>query len=123
MIWYVSYIYSALVYTDMFQTGVLKYCTARLKAARIPEAARPCRAAAAMSVALFLGGGAGPWLPEVVWFAVKTAGVLAGLVAVGRRVPVLRPDRAVEVAWVVVIPLTLAQALVVAVLRLSGSYT
>ena len=79
-------------------------------------------AAAAMATALFLGGDAGPWLPGPVWFLLKTLAVIAVLVWAGRRVPVLRPDRTVEVGWMVLVPLTLLQALVVAVLVLNGFY-
>lgn len=79
-------------------------------------------ATAAMAVALFLGGGSGPWLPDPVWQLLKTVAVVVALVWAGRRVPVLRPDRVVEVAWTVLVPLTLVQALVVAVLVLSGFY-
>lgn len=80
-------------------------------------------ASAAMAAALFLGGGAGPWLPDGAWHLIKTVGVIAGLVVVGRRVPVLRPDRLVEVGWVVLVPATLLQALVVALLVLAGVYS
>lgn len=79
-------------------------------------------ATAAMAAALFLGGGSGPWLPGAVWHLLKTVAVVAALVWVGRRLPVLRPDRVVEVAWTVLVPLTLLQTLVVAVLLLSGFY-
>lgn len=79
-------------------------------------------AAAAMATALFLGGGAGPWLPDAVWQLLKTVAVVVALVVLGRRVPALRPDRFVEVAWTVLVPATLLQALVVAVLLLSGFY-
>lgn len=79
-------------------------------------------ATAAMAVALFLGGDSGPWLPGPVWQVLKTLAVAAALVWVGRRVPVLRPDRTVEVGWMVLVPLTLLQALVVAVLVLNGFY-
>ena len=75
-----------------------------------------------MAAALFLGGGAGPLLPDVVWHLVKTLAVVLALVWVGRRLPVLRPDRTVEVGWMVLVPLTLLQALVVAVLVLTGFY-
>ena len=77
---------------------------------------------AALAAALFLGGGAGPWLPDAAWHALKTLGVVLAMVLVGRRVPVLRPDRVVEVAWTVLVPATLLQALVVAVLLLLGVY-
>ncbi|MGX5657388.1 NADH-quinone oxidoreductase subunit H [Geodermatophilus nigrescens] len=80
-------------------------------------------AAAAMAAALFLGGDAGPWLPGPVWHLLKTLAVVAGLVWAGRRLPVLRPDRTVEVGWMVLVPLTLLQALVVAVLLLTGFYS
>ncbi|GAA0793316.1 NADH-quinone oxidoreductase subunit H [Spirilliplanes yamanashiensis] len=79
-------------------------------------------AAAAMGAALFLGGGSGPWLPGPVWHLLKTIAVVVALVAVGRRVPVLRPDRTVEVAWMVLVPATVLQTLVVAVLLISGFY-
>ncbi|WP_222843988.1 NADH-quinone oxidoreductase subunit H [Cellulosimicrobium sp. CUA-896] len=75
-----------------------------------------CAAAAAW----FLGGGDGPLLPAPVWFAVKTLAVVALVVLVGRRLPLLRPDRVADVAWTVVLPLTIVQAAVVAVLVLTG---
>lgn len=79
--------------------------------------------AAAMAVALFLGGGAGPWLPEPVWYLIKTVLVIGALVTAGRRIPVLRADRFVEVAWMVLVPATLLQALLVGVLVLAGVYS
>jgi NADH-quinone oxidoreductase subunit H len=72
-------------------------------------------AVAAFAVPLFLGGGAGPLLPGWAWSLVKTAAVLALLVWVPTRVPTVRVDRFVELAWVVLVPATLLQALVVAV--------
>jgi NADH-quinone oxidoreductase subunit H len=79
-------------------------------------------AAAAMAAALFLGGDAGPWLPGPIWQLAKTVAVIAAVVVVGSRLPVLRPDRVVEVAWVVMVPATVAQALLVGVLVLAGVY-
>ncbi|UUV29983.1 NADH-quinone oxidoreductase subunit H [Amycolatopsis roodepoortensis] len=70
---------------------------------------------AAFAVPLFLGGGAGPLLPSWLWTLLKTLAVLGVLVWVRRRVPTVRMERYEEVAWLVLIPLTLLQALVVAI--------
>ena len=76
--------------------------------------------AAAMAVPLFLGGGGGPLLPAWLWTLLKTAAVLGAVVWLGRRFPTVRMDRFVEVAWVVLIPLTIVQALVVSLVVLGG---
>ncbi|MEV6791906.1 NADH-quinone oxidoreductase subunit H [Streptomyces sp. NPDC051320] len=76
-------------------------------------------AGAAMAVPLFLGGGAGPGLPAWAWSLVKTLLVLAALVVAARRLPVIRADRYVELTWVVLIPLTIVQALVPALVDLN----
>jgi len=76
-------------------------------------------AGAGMAVPLFLGGGAGPGLPAWAWSAVKTLAVLALLTWARRRLPVLRADRYAELAWVVLIPLTVIQALVPALVDLT----
>ena len=75
---------------------------------------------AGMAVPLFLGGGAGPGLPAWAWSLVKTLAVLAVLVVAQRRIPAVRPDRYVELTWVVVIPLTVLQALVPALVVLNA---
>jgi NADH-quinone oxidoreductase subunit H len=73
---------------------------------------------AAMAVPLFLGGGAGPWLPPALWWLVKTLVVLGVLVGLGRLGPAVRVERFTEQAWLWWVPATLAQALVVAVVVL-----
>ncbi|HEX6497439.1 MAG TPA: NADH-quinone oxidoreductase subunit H [Micromonosporaceae bacterium] len=75
-------------------------------------------AGSGMAVALFLGGGAGPLLPGWLWSLVKTLAVLTLLVAVRRRMPVLRADRVMRLAWLVVLPAVLVQVLVVSVIVL-----
>ncbi|MEP6981425.1 MAG: complex I subunit 1 family protein [Nakamurella sp.] len=77
-------------------------------------------AGAAFTVPMFLGGGHGPLLPAWMWVLVKTAAVLAGLVWLGRRIPTLRPDRFLEVGWLVLLPITLLQLLVVAIIVGTG---
>ncbi|WP_241755282.1 complex I subunit 1 family protein [Actinomadura sp. RB99] len=71
--------------------------------------------AAAAAVPLFLGGDGGPWLPGWAWSLVKTYAVLALLVWVRGRFPMIRMDRFMEPAWMVMIPATLLQALVVGI--------
>lgn len=75
--------------------------------------------AAAFAVPLFLGGGHGPLLPGWAWTVLKTAVVLGFLLWARRRVPTVRMERYVELAWVVLTPLAVAQALVVAVVVLA----
>lgn len=74
--------------------------------------------AAAAAVPLFLGGGAGPVLPSWAWVLVKSAAVLALLVVAGHRGPVVRMDRFMAFAWMVLIPVMLAQLLVVGIVVL-----
>jgi NADH-quinone oxidoreductase subunit H len=78
-------------------------------------------AAAAMAVPLFLGGGAGPLLPQWLWTVLKTAAVLGLLVWLRSRVATVRMDRFAEFGWMVLIPLTLLQALVVAIVVVGRS--
>lgn len=72
-------------------------------------------AGAAFAVPMFLGGGAGPLLPEWAWTLVKTSAVLALLVWLRRKLPAARPDKLMEVGWLVLLPAALLQMLVVAV--------
>lgn len=76
--------------------------------------------AAAMAATLFLGGPAGPVAAGWWWLMLKTFLVALVMVAVAGRLPVLPPDRTVDVGWVVVLPLTILQALLVSVLLLLG---
>ncbi|MGI5203424.1 complex I subunit 1 family protein [Spirillospora sp. CA-108201] len=71
--------------------------------------------ASAVAVPLFLGGGAGPLLPAWLWSPLKTCAVLALLVWTRRRLPVLRMDRAMTVAWALLVPASVLQMLVVAI--------
>lgn len=75
-------------------------------------------ATAAMAVPLFLGGGSGPFLPDLVWQLLKTLGVLIALVLARWWMPLVRSDRFEEIAWLVLLPAVLLQALVVSVLVL-----
>lgn len=72
-------------------------------------------AGAAFAVPLFLGGGAGPWLPGAVWVVLKTLVLLGVLLGARRVFPTVRPERLAEIGWVAVLPLVLVQLAVVAV--------
>lgn len=73
---------------------------------------------AAMGVALFLGGGSGPLLPAWLWALIKTLALLAALIFLGGRTPVVPVQRLVPVAWLGVLPAVLVQLLVVSVVVL-----
>lgn len=75
---------------------------------------------AVFAVPLFLGGGAGPLLPGPVWTLVKAAAVLWLLVWLRWRLPLVRTDRFMEIAWMVLIPLILGQTLVTSLLVLAA---
>lgn len=73
-------------------------------------------AGAAFAVPMFLGGGAGPLLPAWLWVLVKTLGLLSVFVWLRGRLPVLRPEKFLEIGWMALLPLTLVQDLVVAII-------
>ena len=70
--------------------------------------------ASAFAVPLFLGGHHGPLLPGWLWLVLKTLAMLALIVSLRHLLPRLRIDRFEEFAWIVLIPLALAQLFVVA---------
>ena len=78
-------------------------------------------AGAAFAVPMFLGGGAGPVLPAWAWVLVKTVALVVVLVWAGRRLPALRPDKFMEVGWMLLLPAVLVQDLVVAVIAVGRS--
>jgi NADH-quinone oxidoreductase subunit H len=73
---------------------------------------------AGFGTAMFLGGGAGPVLPAAVWTLLKSAGVLAVLIAARWRWPQIRTERFEEIGWVVLLPLSVLQALIVSLVVL-----
>ncbi len=76
-------------------------------------------AGSAAAVPLFLGGGSGPLLPGWLWVLAKTVLLAVLLVGLGRRLPTLRPDKLLELGWVVVLPLVIAQDLVVSIIAVA----
>lgn len=76
---------------------------------------------AAMGAAVFLGGWYGPWLPGAVWMTIKTVALIFIMVVIGHRVPRVRLERFVLVAWVVLIPLALVDVFAAGALVLAQS--
>lgn len=64
-------------------------------------------AVCAIGAAVFLGGWLGPWLPPLVWLAIKTYALIVLLLAVSHTIGRVRLERFVVVAWTVLIPLAL----------------
>ncbi|WP_168015735.1 NADH-quinone oxidoreductase subunit NuoH [Halomonas salinarum] len=63
-------------------------------------------------VTLFFGGWHGPWLPPIVWFALKTSFFLLLFVLLRAALPRPRYDRVMSFGWKVCLPLTLINLLV-----------
>lgn len=72
----------------------------------------------AYAVPLFFAGGAGPWLPAPAWLALKTALVAVAVVWLGRVLVRLRLSAFMRLAWIGLIPLSLANLFLVGLLVL-----
>ncbi|MBZ9558854.1 MULTISPECIES: NADH-quinone oxidoreductase subunit NuoH [Modicisalibacter] len=66
----------------------------------------------ALIVTLFFGGWHGPWLPPIVWFALKTGAFLVFFVLLRASLPRPRYDRVMSFGWKFCLPLTLINLLV-----------
>ncbi|SEA32225.1 NADH-quinone oxidoreductase subunit NuoH [Microbulbifer marinus] len=68
----------------------------------------------ALVTTLFLGGWQGPWLPPIVWFALKTAFLVMIFVLLRAAIPRPRYDQLMQFGWKVMLPLSLLNLLVTA---------
>ncbi len=73
-------------------------------------------AAASMAVVLFLGGFRGPLLPGVVWFGLKVVAVLFLMAWLGTRFKRLTLSQVVRGAWLIMIPASIVNVLIIGVL-------
>ena len=60
----------------------------------------------------FLGGWRGPWLPPLVWFALKVLGVVFFMIWMRGTLPRLRYDQLMHLGWKLLIPLALLNIVV-----------
>lgn len=72
----------------------------------------------ALGATLFLGGWRGPLLPGPLWFALKTLGLAALVLVAARRLPRLRQDQMLSLAWKILLPASLVNVALVGVLAL-----
>jgi NADH-quinone oxidoreductase subunit H len=66
----------------------------------------------ALIVTVFFGGWLGPWLPPLVWFALKTLVIISFFVLLRASQPRLRYDQLMSFGWKVMLPLALVNLLV-----------
>ena len=94
-----------------------EYTGVRLAAMRLARLVLVLTLAFSVTV-FYLGGWLGPVLPPAVWSILKTLGVAAVMLSVGRFVPRLRTDHLLEWGWKLGIPLALANIFWVGVVLL-----
>ena len=75
---------------------------------------------AAMGAVLYLGGWLGPWLPAPVWMLLKTFGLMALMLWLGRRIKPLSTAQMLKLSWRILTPVGLFNVLVVGALILLG---
>lgn len=73
---------------------------------------------AALTTVLFLGGWHGPWLPGVVWFALKTLALIFLFFWLRTSLPRLRYDQLMDFGWKLMLPAALINLLMTAGLGL-----
>lgn len=66
----------------------------------------------ALIVTLFFGGWLGPWLPDLVWFLIKTGLFITLFIIVRGTFPRLRYDQLMALGWKAMLPLSLVNLLV-----------
>ena len=69
----------------------------------------------AFAATLFLGGPAGPWLPGFIWLGIKIAVLLFIFIWVRATLPRFRYDRLMKFGWKVLIPISMANVLITAI--------
>ncbi|ADJ29406.1 respiratory-chain NADH dehydrogenase subunit 1 [Nitrosococcus watsonii C-113] len=75
---------------------------------------------AAMGAVIFLGGYSGPLLPGPVWMVIKTVGLMALMVWLGRQARLLSTAEILMLSWKILIPVGLLNVLIVGGLILLG---
>jgi NADH-quinone oxidoreductase subunit H len=61
----------------------------------------------ALVTTFFLGGWLGPWLPPVIWFAIKTFALISLFILLRATLPRPRYDQLMAFGWKIMLPLAL----------------
>lgn len=77
----------------------------------------------ALLATLFFGGWQGPWLPPVVWFAIKTSAFLVFFILLRAALPRPRYDQLMEGCWKFCLPLALVNLVVTGAVVLAHAHT
>lgn len=75
----------------------------------------------AITAVFFLGGWHGPFLPPIVWLALKVLAVPVFLIWTRASLPRLRYDQLMALGWKVLVPLALTNILVTGALLVAGA--
>jgi NADH-quinone oxidoreductase subunit H len=75
---------------------------------------------ACMTAVLFFGGWRGPWLPDLLWFALKVGAIIVFFIWVRSALPRFRFDQLMDFGWKVLLPLSLLNILVTGYFALSA---
>jgi NADH-quinone oxidoreductase subunit H len=72
-----------------------------------------------VAAALFFGGWYGPWLPPLLWFALKTGAIIILFIWVRSVLPRFRFDQLMDFGWKALLPLSLLNLLVTGLVALA----
>jgi NADH-quinone oxidoreductase subunit H len=75
----------------------------------------------ALIATFFFGGWLGPWLPPIVWFAIKTMFFVCFIILMRATLPRPRYDQLMAYGWKVLLPLSLLNVAVTGAVKLAGS--
>jgi NADH-quinone oxidoreductase subunit H len=75
---------------------------------------------AALTVTLFFGGWAGPLLPPLAWFLIKTLAVICLFILIRASLPRPRYDQLMALGWKVLLPVAMVNLLITGAIVLAG---
>lgn len=71
-----------------------------------------------MMTTLFFGGWLGPWLPPIIWFAIKTFLIICFFILLRAAIPRPRYDQLMSLGWKIMLPITLINLMITGAIAL-----